>query len=152
MNYISIEIIPLQVDVIDLPRPYARAILLQLAITSVGQIVGYDISLPLNSEYEIVYGKHQVYRDSVLNFHKNISKTIVLYSSTKIATKDALSLFQYFFYDWPPSVVGAKQNLFTTNIRNLVCRIETSIGVANDWHTKISADMKCHSTVPRRIY
>jgi hypothetical protein len=132
MIFISKTTIPLQVDVVDLPRLYSRAMLLQLAITSKGLIVNYNISLARSSEYKVVFAKHQKYRNSIFVMRRISPDRFIVNSDAKSAATDSFILFQYYFYDWPVSIVGAKQNLFVTNIFDLICRIESSIRVVND--------------------
>ena len=137
MIFISKATIPLEVDVVDLPRLYTQATLLHLAITTQGFIVNYNISLGRSSGYEVVFAKHQKYRNPVFITGKLSPDNFIMNSDTKSAASDSLILFQYYLYDWPISLVGARQNLFITNICDLTCRIECSISLVNDRLTNI---------------
>lgn len=137
MIFISKTTIPLEVDVVDLPRLYTRATLLQLAITSHGLIMNYNIALARSSEYEVVFAKHQKYRNPIFVTRKLSPDGFIMNSDTKSAASDSLILFQYYLYDWPISLIGARQNLFVTNICDLICRIESSISLVNNWRTNI---------------
>jgi hypothetical protein len=137
MIFISKKSMSLQVDVVDLPRNFSRAMLLQLAIDANGLIVDYSISLARNSEYKFVFAKHKKFRSSIFFISKVFSDGLISDAAAKSAAADSWILFHYFFYDWPASLVGAKQNFFITNTCDLICRVESAISVVNERLTNI---------------
>ncbi len=136
MISISIATIPLQVDLIDMPRTHIRAAAVDVAVTSAGRILDYRLRIFGVLETGAILTNKGVNWDSKLQIYTSSRYSDALEKEGKTELV-VLSLFQYYFYDWSPSAVGAKQNFYITNRNDLRCRLSASVLAVNDLYSQI---------------
>ncbi len=140
MMYVSWISLPLQIELVDVQRAFARSIFVQLAITSVGQIVAYDLFLDQKLEVHLPIAKHAKYRKLEFRNRPDFSSRCLCKKSRMVEVDDAFIFFKYHFYDWPISLIGSRQSIHVISTSNLAWRLETTINLVNAKYAKLRID------------